>query len=71
VHLLARVGNAGDRHELGEFEADVREPAAANHQTAVVAAYDAAAGRALAEIVDRVTDTLAHAARTAQVPPPP
>jgi ABC-type uncharacterized transport system auxiliary subunit len=71
VNLIARVGNAGDRHVLGEFEAEVREPAQANHLTAVVAAFDAAAGRALAEIVDKVTDTLARAPRTAPVPPPP
>ena len=58
VHLLARVGNAGDRRVLGEFEADVREPAADNRLTAVVAAYDAAAQRALGEIVDRSTQTL-------------
>ena len=53
VHLLVRVGNADDRRVLGEFEADVRQPAADNRLTAVVAAYDAAADRALAAIVGR------------------
>ncbi len=70
VHLLARVGSAGDRHVLGEFEADVREPAAANHLTAVVAAYDTAVDRALAEIVERTTQTLARVASKAPAPPP-
>ena len=59
VRLLARVGNGGDRRVLGEFEADVRQPAAQNRLTAVVAAYDAAAGRALGEIVERSTQMLA------------
>lgn len=70
VHLLARVGNAGDRHVMGEFEADVREPAAANRLTEVVAAYDAAAQRALAEIVDKIAQTLARPASKAPAPPP-
>lgn len=71
VHLIGRVGNAGDRHALGEFEADVREPAAAKGLTAVVAAYDAAADRALAEIVDKTMQVLVRAAKTAPAPPPP
>lgn len=50
VHLLARVGNSGDRHVLGRFEPDIREAAADNRMTAIVDAYDRAAGKALAEI---------------------
>lgn len=69
VHLIARIGNAGDRRVLGEFEADVREPAASNRLTALVAAYDAAVHRALAEIVARTTQTLAGAASTAPARP--
>ena len=61
VRLLARVGNGSDRHVLGEFEAEVRQPAADNHLTAVVAAYDAAANRALGEIVGETTRTIAAA----------
>ena len=71
VHLLVRLGNAGDRHVLGEFDADVRESATDNRLTAVVAAYNAAADQALAEIVGSVTETLARAARTASAPPLP
>lgn len=59
VHLLARVGNGEDRRVCGEFEADVRQPAADNRLTAVVAAYNAAVQRALGEIVEETTRTLA------------
>jgi cholesterol transport system auxiliary component len=71
VHLLARVGNAGDRRMLGNFEADTRQPAADNRLTAVVAAYDAAANRALTEIVAQTTKTLEDLPRTPRAPPPP
>jgi cholesterol transport system auxiliary component len=50
VHLLARVGNSGDRHVLGRFEPDIHEAAADNRMTAIVDAYNRAAGKALAEI---------------------
>ncbi len=50
VHLLARVGNSGDRHVLGRFEPDIHEAAADNRMTAIVDAYNRAADKALAEI---------------------
>jgi cholesterol transport system auxiliary component len=50
VHLLARVGNSGDRHVLGRFEPDIHEAAADNRMTAIVDAYNRAAGKAFAEI---------------------
>ena len=70
VHLLARVGNAGDRRMLGNFEADERQPAADNRLTAVVAAYDAAANRALGAIVGQTAKTLEDQPRTLRAPPP-
>jgi cholesterol transport system auxiliary component len=71
VHLLARVGNAGDRRMLGHFDADARQQAADNRLSAVVAAYDDAANRALGEIVAQTTQTLQDLPRTPQAPPPP
>jgi ABC-type uncharacterized transport system auxiliary subunit len=59
VHLHARVGNGIDRRVLGEFDADARQAAAENHLAAVIAAYEAAAQRALDEIVEQSTQTLA------------
>jgi cholesterol transport system auxiliary component len=50
VHLLARVGNSGDRHVLARFEPDIRETAADNRMTAIVDAYNRAADKALTEI---------------------
>ena len=71
VHLLARVGNAADRRMLGHFDADARQPAADNRLSAVVAAYEAAANRALAEIVAQTTQTLQDLPKTPRGPPPP
>ncbi len=51
VRLAARLGASGDRHVLGQFEADVRESAADNRLTAIVDAYDRAASTALVKIV--------------------
>jgi len=59
VHLHARVGNGIDRRLLGEFDADARQAAVENHLAAVVAAYEAAAQRALGEIAEQSTHTLA------------
>ena len=59
VHLHARVGNGIDRRVLGEFDADARQAAAENHLAAVIAAYEAAAQRALDEIVEQSTQALA------------
>jgi ABC-type uncharacterized transport system auxiliary subunit len=66
VHLHARVGTGVDRRVLGEFDADARQAAAENRLAAVVAAYEAAAQRALGEIVEQSTQTLAALA----APPP-
>jgi len=51
VRLAARLGASGDRHVLGQFEADVRESAADNRLTAIVDAYERAASAALGKIV--------------------
>jgi ABC-type uncharacterized transport system auxiliary subunit len=60
VLLRARVGNGGDRRVLGEFVANARQAAEANRLAPVVAAYEVAAQRALDEIVERSTQTLAR-----------
>jgi ABC-type uncharacterized transport system auxiliary subunit len=59
VRLRARVGNGADRRVLAGFDADARQAAAQNHLAAVVAAYEAAVQRALGEIVEKSTQTLA------------
>ena len=51
VHLVARLGASDDRHVVGRFEADVREPSADNRLTAIVDAYNRAASAALDKIV--------------------
>jgi cholesterol transport system auxiliary component len=51
VRLAARLGASGDRHVLGQFEADVRETATDNRLTAIVDAYNRAASAALGKIV--------------------
>jgi ABC-type uncharacterized transport system auxiliary subunit len=58
VHLLARLGASGDRRVLGQFEADVHEPAADNRLTAIVEAYNRAASAALGKIVAETGQTL-------------
>jgi cholesterol transport system auxiliary component len=58
VHLLARVGNSGDRHVLGRFEPDIHEAAADNRMTAIVDAYNRAADKALDEIATGTAQTL-------------
>jgi ABC-type uncharacterized transport system auxiliary subunit len=60
VRLAARLGASGDRHVLGQFEADVRETAADNRLTAIVDAYDRAASAALGKIVADTGQTLGH-----------
>ena len=50
VHLLAQIGSSADRHILGRFEPDVHQAAAANRMSAIIDAYNRAAGNALAEI---------------------
>jgi cholesterol transport system auxiliary component len=51
VHLLARVGGAGDRRILGSFNASVRETASDNRVSAIVDAYERAVDAALVQIV--------------------
>jgi cholesterol transport system auxiliary component len=51
VHFLASVGKSANRQTLARFEANVEETAADNRMSAIVAAYNRAADRALAEIV--------------------
>jgi cholesterol transport system auxiliary component len=50
VRFLARLGSATDRHILAHLESDVHEAAADNRMSAIVDAYNRAAGKALAEI---------------------
>jgi cholesterol transport system auxiliary component len=50
VHLLARIGSSVDRRIIARFEADARQPAAANRLGAIVDAYNRAANRALMQI---------------------
>jgi ABC-type uncharacterized transport system auxiliary subunit len=58
VHLLARVGGAGDRRILGTVDASAREIATDNRLPAIVDAYERAADAALAEIVTGTSSTL-------------
>jgi len=60
VHLFARVGGSADRRVLGRFEADERQAAADNRLTAIVEAYNQAAGTALAKIVADTSALLAQ-----------
>jgi ABC-type uncharacterized transport system auxiliary subunit len=60
VHLLARVGDTGDRHILGRFEADSRQPAAENRLSAIVDAYSRAADAAFTAIAGDVEQSLAQ-----------
>lgn len=60
VHLVARLGTSGDRRVVGQFEADVREPASDNRLTAIVQAYNRAASAALGRIVADTDQTLAR-----------
>ena len=62
VHFMARLGSSGDRHILGQFEADSREPAAENRLTAIVDASARATDAAMGEIVADVGATLAKTA---------
>jgi cholesterol transport system auxiliary component len=66
VQLVARLGASGDRHVLGQFEAEVREPAADNRLTAIVDAYNQAVSAALGKIVAETQQALSrrqHAGR--------
>jgi cholesterol transport system auxiliary component len=63
VHLLARVGSAAERRVLGSAETDVRQGATENRMSAIVAAYELAADRALADIAVRVATLNSSVAR--------
>jgi ABC-type uncharacterized transport system auxiliary subunit len=58
VHLVGRIGGGGDRHLLGQVDAETRRRAASNRLTAVVEAYNQAADQALAKVVAETTETL-------------
>lgn len=58
VHLVARLGESGDRRVVGQFEAEVHEPATENRLSAIVDAYDRAASAALGQIAAGVEQTL-------------
>jgi hypothetical protein len=64
VHLLARIGESGDRRILGRFEAEARQPAAENRLTPIVDAYARAARTALAQIAVKADEALAAASAT-------
>jgi cholesterol transport system auxiliary component len=55
VHLLGRLGSAGERRVLARFEASSRQAAADNRLTAIIAAYEQAADATLKEIAGDVT----------------
>ena len=57
VHLVGRIGG-GDRHLLGQVDAEARQQAASNRLTAVVEAYNQATDQALAKVVAETTGTL-------------
>jgi len=58
VHLVGRIGGGGDRHLLGQVDAETRQRAANNRLTAVVEAYNQAADQALGKVVAETTETL-------------
>jgi ABC-type uncharacterized transport system auxiliary subunit len=58
VHLVGRIGGGGDRHLLGQVDAETRRRAASNRRTAVIEAYNQAADQALAKVVAETTETL-------------
>jgi cholesterol transport system auxiliary component len=60
VHILARLGSSGDRHILGQFIANAREPAGENRMGSIVDAYARAADAAMAQIVAQAAGALAR-----------
>jgi cholesterol transport system auxiliary component len=50
VHLQARLGSSADRRVIARFEPNIYEAAADNRMSAIVAAYNRAADKALSEI---------------------
>jgi ABC-type uncharacterized transport system auxiliary subunit len=53
VRLRATVLRASDRALVGEFEAEALAPVTADRMTVIVAAFEEAANRALAELRDQ------------------
>jgi ABC-type uncharacterized transport system auxiliary subunit len=62
VHLLARLGRAADRADIGSFEASASQAAAADRLEPIVDAYERAGNAALAQIIDGAIQTLATTA---------
>jgi cholesterol transport system auxiliary component len=58
VHLVGRIGGGGDRHLLGQVDAETQQQAASNRMTAVVEAYNQAVDQALSKVVAETTETL-------------
>jgi cholesterol transport system auxiliary component len=58
VHLMARIGGAGDRQVVGSFEVGARRTAADNRLSAIIDAYERAVDAALAELVADTVRTL-------------
>jgi cholesterol transport system auxiliary component len=58
VHLVGRIGGGGDRHLLGQVDAETRQQAASNRLTAVVEAYNQAVDQALSKVVAETTGTV-------------
>jgi ABC-type uncharacterized transport system auxiliary subunit len=61
VHLLARLGAAGDRRVMATFDALARRSAADNRLSDIVDAYERAADSALGQIVAEATRALTAA----------
>jgi cholesterol transport system auxiliary component len=59
VALAVTIGRQSDRRALAAFSVVAEEPAAANRVSAVVAALDAAFGKAAVELADRSLETIA------------
>ena len=59
VHLLARLGNAGDRRIIDTVDVSAHEPALGNRLTPIVDAYERATDAALSDLVKEVARSLA------------
>lgn len=69
VALAVTLGRNSDRHVLASFIAASRESAAENRQASLVAALDAAFGRAASEVAARSFETIAADLAAAERPP--
>jgi ABC-type uncharacterized transport system auxiliary subunit len=59
VRLQARLGSSADRRVIARFEPNVYEPAGDNRMSAIVAAYNRAADKAISEIGQGAMQALA------------